>query len=143
SSLPLNLEGLSYMRAIPLGEYAIHLCPQDNVAVARCLIPAGIELTIPAGSLVVPKQVALGHKLALCDIAKGEAIYKYGQVIGFASKAIVAGEHVHVQNVAADAFARDYAYCSACPPEPLRAERRTFQGYDRGDGRYGTRNYIA
>jgi len=65
---------------------------------------------------LVPRKVNLGHKVALRDISKGEAIHKYGQVIGFASKAIVAGEHVHVHNVAADAFERDYAYCSACHP---------------------------
>ena len=131
------------MPAFPLGQFAIHLRPQDNVAVARSPIPAGIELTIPGGTLLVPKKIGLGHKVALTDISKGEAIYKYGQVIGFASKAIVAGELVHVDNVAADAFERDYAFCSACPPAPPRAERRTFEGYDRGDGRFGTRNFIA
>ena len=131
------------MPAVPLGQFAIHLRPQDNVAVARSTIPAGIELTTSSGALLVPKQIGLGHKVALTDIAKGEAIFKYGQVIGFASKSIVAGEHVHVHNVAADAFERDYAFCSACPPAPMRPERRTFEGYDRGDGRYGTRNFIA
>ncbi len=131
------------MPAFPLRQYAIHLRPQDNVAVARCAIPAGIELATPGGTLLVPRQIGLGHKVALHDIAKGAAIYKYGQVIGFASKSIVAGEHVHVQNVAADAFERDYAFCSACPPVQPRQEPRTFAGYDRGDGRYGTRNYIA
>ena len=131
------------MPAVPLGQFAIHLRPQDNIAVARSSIPAGIELTIPCGTLLVPRQIGLGHKVALTDIAKGAAILKYGQVIGFASKAIVAGEHVHVHNVAADSFERDYAFCSDCPPAPPRPEPRTFEGYDRGDGRYGTRNFIA
>ncbi len=127
----------------PLAEFAIHLRPRDNVAVARANVPAGIELTTANGVLLVPRQIGLGHKIALSDISKGEAIYKYGQVIGFASKPIVAGEHVHVHNVAADSFERDYAFCSDCPPPPIRTERRTFQGFDRGDGRFGTRNYIA
>jgi altronate hydrolase len=131
------------MPAHPLAEFAIQLRPQDNVAVARVTVPAGIELTMANGTLMVPRQIGLGHKVALGDISKGEAIYKYGQVIGFASKPIVAGEHVHVHNVAADSFERDYAFCSDCPPPPIRTERRTFKGFDRGDGRYGTRNYIA
>jgi altronate hydrolase len=131
------------MPAHPLAEFAIQLRPQDNVAVARATVPAGIELITVHGALMVPRQIGLGHKVALCDISKGEAIFKYGQVIGFASKAIVAGEHVHVHNVVADSFERDYAFCSECPPPPIRTERRTFQGFDRGDGRYGTRNYIA
>src|SRR5262249_51579525 len=89
-------------------------------------------------------RIGLGHKLALSPIDKGAAIYKYGQIIGFASKPIGPGDHVHVHNVAADAFERDYAFCRDCPPPPQQpAEKRTWMGYDRGDGRYGTRNYVA
>jgi altronate hydrolase len=88
-------------------------------------------------------RVGIGHKLALRDIRKGEAIYKYGQIIGFAGEGILAGSHVHVHNVRADVFERDYAFCRDCPPPPAPAEPRTFQGYDRRDGRFGTRNYIA
>src|SRR4051794_8737618 len=104
------------MRAVPLGQYAIQLRPEDNVAVASRNVPAGVELKGAAGVLLVPRQVNMGHKLALVDIPKGGAIHKYGQVIGFASRPIVAGEHVHVHNVSAEVFERDYAFCSACPP---------------------------
>jgi altronate hydrolase len=85
----------------------------------------------------------MGHKFALCDIAPGEAVLKYGQVIGFAGAPIPAGSHVHTHNVRADSFTRDYAFCRDCPPPPVPTETRYFQGYDRGDGRFGTRNYIA
>src|SRR5262249_38660374 len=63
--------------------------------------------------------------------------------IGFASENIAPGDHVHVHNVAADEFERDYAFCRDCPPPPAPVEKRTWMGYDRGDGRYGTRNYVA
>jgi altronate hydrolase len=70
-------------------------------------------------------------------------VRKYGQIIGFASKAIPAGSLVHVHNLKADLFERDYAFASE-QPEVLRADRpRTFQGYLRPDGRVGTRNYVA
>lgn len=131
------------MAAVALSRYAIHLRPADNVAVASRPVPAGMELETTRGTLLVPRQVALGHKIALDDIAKGQPIFKYGQIIGFASRTIAAGEHVHVHNVSADAFERDYAFCRDCPPPPQPAPPRTFQGYDRGDGRHGTRNYIA
>jgi altronate hydrolase len=69
---------------------------------------------------------------------------KYGQVIGFADGDIAPGDHVHVHNVRADVFERDYAFCRDCPPPPPRPEVEDhFDGYDRGDGRYGTRNYVA
>jgi altronate hydrolase len=70
-------------------------------------------------------------------------VLKYGQIIGFASQDIAPGDLIHEHNLSAGAFDRDYAFCRDCPPPPAPAEPRYWQGYDRGDGRYGTRNYIA
>ncbi len=131
------------MPAVPLSQVAVHLRPEDNVAVAaRTLLP-GQEFVFDAVLLAPDRRIGLGHKIAVRSIAKGEAVRKYGQIIGFASSDIPLGGHVHVHNVTADAFERDYAFCRDCPPPPGRAEARYFMGYDRGDGRYGTRNTIA
>ncbi len=136
------------MPAAPLAQVAVHLRPNDNVAVAaRALLP-GQELQVNGHVLTVQSRVGLGHKLALRPIAAGEPVLKYGQIIGFAGADIPAGGHVHVHNVRADAFERDYAFGRDCPPPPARAEPRTFLGYDRGPDRpehlrYGTRNYVA
>jgi altronate hydrolase len=119
------------------------LRPEDNIAVAARPLSRGQTVRVNGAAVALAENIGLGHKLALREIGKGEAIYKYGQIIGFASIAIPAGSLVHVHNVAADAFERDYAFCRDCPPPPVPAEPRSFQGYDRGDGRYGTRNYIA
>jgi altronate hydrolase len=131
------------MPAMVLSDVAVHLRPEDNVAVAARDLPAGLELHHGGKSLTIDKRVGMGHKLALRDITKGEPIHKYGQIIGFASHDIPAGSHVHVHNVSAEKFERDYAFCLDRPPSPAPAEPRYFQGYDRGNGRYGTRNYIA
>src|SRR5438105_15718704 len=132
------------MPAVPLSQVAVHLRPEDNVAVAARPIPPGAELRHDGTTLVTAGRVGLGHKVALRPIKKGEPVTKYGQTIGFAAEDIPAGGHVHVHNVSAAAFERDYAFGRDCPPPPARpAERRTFLGYDRGDGRYGTRNYVA
>src|SRR5262249_47926185 len=110
---------------------------------ARHLLP-GLEVRHNGSVVRLRDRVNLGHKLALCDIRKGEAVSKYGQIIGFASQDISAGSLVHVHNVAADKFERDYAFCRECPtPPPTPREQRHFMGYDRGDGRFGTRNYVA
>jgi altronate hydrolase len=91
----------------------------------------------------------MGHKFAVRPIRAGEPVYKFGQIIGFAGRDIASGEHVHVHNVKAEAFERDYAFGADRPaPLPPPAEWRTFMGYDRGPSRaahqrYGTRNYIA
>ncbi len=131
------------MPAVPLTGVAVHLRPEDNVAVAARQLLPGQEFTFGGATFTPDRRVGLGHKIAVRPVAKGEAVRKYGQIIGFASEEIPAGGHVHVHNLAADAFERDYAFCRDCPPPPAPAEPRYFMGYDRGDGRYGTRNYIA
>jgi altronate hydrolase len=131
------------MTAVPLLQVAVHLRPKDNIAVAARPLSAGLEIRDNGHTLRLSGRIGLGHKFALRNIKKGEAIYKYGQIIGFANQDIAAGSLVHVHNVAADAFERDYAFCSECPSPPTRPSPRTFMGYDRGDGRHGTRNYIA
>jgi altronate hydrolase len=132
------------MPTVALAQVAVHLRAQDNVAIAARTLPANAELQINGSVVTLERPIRLGHKVAVRPIKKGEAVYKYGQVIGFAGEDISPGDHVHVHNVRADAFERDYAFCRDCPaPPPSPAQSRTFQGYDRGDGRYGTRNYIA
>jgi altronate hydrolase len=131
------------MPAVPLEQVAVHLRPEDNVAIASRQLSAGLEVSHNGDVLMLIGRVGLGHKVALYPIKKGQAVRKYGQIIGFASKDIAPGEHVHVHNVAAEAFERDYAFCRDCPPAPSKPQPRSWMGYDRGDGRYGTRNYIA
>lgn len=76
---------------------------KDNVAVAVSDIPAGTKVTVDVGEgsveVEVKDDIPFGHKFALRDINVGEAVVKYGEVIGVASKPIRAGEHVHVHNV--------------------------------------------
>lgn len=131
------------MPAVPLSQVAVHLRPEDNLAVAARPLPPGAELEHAGRTLTVDRRIGMGHKIAVRAIKKGEPIHKYGQIIGFASEDIAAGSLVHVHNVSAEAFERDYAFCRDCPPPPAPAEPRFFLGYDRGDGRYGTRNYLA
>ena len=131
------------MSTLLLSDVAIHLRPQDNVAIATRDLSAGTELQYGEVKLHLLDPIPLGHKFALCDIAAEEAICKYGQIIGFATKRIAAGSHVHVHNVYAGHFDRDYAFCSDRPAPLPPEEPRTFLGYDRGKGRFGTRNFIA
>jgi altronate hydrolase len=135
--------------AAPLSEYAVHLRPQDNIAVCRKPIPAGTDITFDGGTVRVASAVKMGHKFAVRPVKEGDPVLKYGQVIGFAGRNIAPGEHVHVHNVKIGAFERDYAHATQVPaPLPPPAEHRTFMGFDRGPGkpghlRYGTRNYLA
>lgn len=137
------------MPAVALKSVAIHLRPNDNIAVAARPIPGDTEVQFDGRSITLPGPVRLGHKFAVRPIREGDPVLKYGQIIGFAGRDIGAGEHVHTHNVRLGKFDRDYAYATETPaPLPPPAESRTFMGYDRGPGRpdhlrYGTRNYIA
>lgn len=121
----------------------IHLSRNDNVGVARSDIAAGQALGEAA--LVARQMIPRGHKVALADIAAGDTVVKYGQPIGVASAAIRAGEHVHLHNLSMHdgGQRRDLGTFRPADPAVPDAERRTFEGYLRPDGRVGTRNYIA
>jgi altronate hydrolase len=122
---------------------AVVLRADDNVAVAARPIPKGTVLEIDGQTIEVCEPIGLGHKLALRDLEVGEPVRKYGQIIGFAARPIPAGSWVHVHNVQADLFERDYAFATQRPAVPKPDRLRTFLGYARPDGRVGTRNDIA
>ena len=118
----------------------IRLNPLDDVLIARQSLPEGLNLA--AEGILVLQPVPAGHKVAARDIAQGEPLRRYGQIIGFASKAIAAGEHVHVHNLAMGDFARDYAFGVDAKGQ-TQPNGDTFKGIVRQDGRVATRNYIG
>ena len=69
-------------------DVAVLLRGDDNVAVAARPIPKGFALDLGDRAVEVREPIALGHKVATADIADGEPVRKYGQIIGFASRAI-------------------------------------------------------
>ena len=137
------------MSTLRLDQVAVHLRPADNIAVAAKPIPPGTQLTHAGSTLTLAMPVPMGHKFAVVPIKEGDAILKFGQVIGFATRPVAPGEHVHTQNVMVKSFERDYAFGADRPaPLPPPDEYASFQGYDRGPDRpahlrYGTRNTLA
>ena len=124
-----------------LDRSAVRLHPADNVLVVTRDLSEGES----AGGVPVRASVPRGHKVAVAAIAAGEPVRKYNQIIGFATTAIEPGEHVHTHNVEFRAFQRDYAFGADVSQTRFvpEAERATFQGIVRSDGRVATRNYIG
>ncbi|GMG94066.1 altronate dehydratase family protein [Cupriavidus metallidurans] len=121
----------------------IRLHANDNVLIARGDLTLGQHL--PDLDLRVRAQVPAGHKIAARAIARGEQVRKYDTVIGVADRDIGPGDHVHSHNLRLVDFYRDPSFCSDVRPIDYvpEAERATFMGYVRPDGRVGTRNFIG
>jgi altronate hydrolase len=135
---------------VALAEVAVRLHEEDDVAVAKSNLQFGMLLALdpserPEHLVPVRRFIPAGHKVALRDLAPGAPVRRYRQVIGFASGAIPAGEHVHSHNLHAGTFDREYrAGADVSPVDYVPPEqRRLFEGYLRADGRVGTRNYIT
>src|SRR5580658_9715429 len=120
---------------------AIHLHPEDNVAVARVPIAAGTELHVDGVSVTAFDAIPAGHKIALCAIQSGEMVERYGQAIGRATAPIEAGRHVHTHNLGYEELSLHYEFPAEEKPLPALATAPAFLGYAREDGRVGTRNY--
>jgi altronate hydrolase len=119
----------------------LRLNAADDVVIATRPLTAGA--TVAEEKLVCVDAIAPGHKLAVRDLPEGAPVRRYGQIIGFASQAIRAGEHVHTHNLAFEVFERDYAVGIDVKQTPAPPQAATFEGYVRPDGRVATRNYIG
>lgn len=117
----------------------IRLNPLDNVLIARQALNEGTHLD--EENVTVSQPISSGHKVAAVRVEQGQPLRRYGQIIGFASQPIEAGQHVHVHNVEMGDFSRDYAFGVDAHETPKT--EAFFQGIVRADGRVATRNYIG
>jgi len=130
--------------ATPKGVHArvIRLHKDDDVVISLDQLVSGTR--VEQENVTVAGLIPPGHKMATRPIAPGAAVRRYGQIIGFASKAIAPGQHVHTHNLTiGDAFARDYAFSAEAKPGVKATQPASFQGIVREDGRVATRNYIG
>lgn len=120
---------------------SVRLNEVDNVITVTKATEANVDLGEVTTSVLIPR----GHKVATKDIATGEVIRKYAQIIGYASKDIKAGDHVHVENVEFRNTQAEYDFGTDIQPVEMVPEdkRDSFMGFKRPNGKVGTRNYIA
>ncbi|MGH3495614.1 MAG: UxaA family hydrolase, partial [Sciscionella sp.] len=123
----------------------LRLHVDDMVGIARRELAAGERLAIDGHQITVATDVPYGHKIALVDIASGDPVKKYGQIIGQATVDVAAGTHVHTHNLAMADFVRaSDRNVEIRSVQPLPAgQQATFQGIIRPDGQIATRNYIG
>jgi altronate dehydratase small subunit len=83
-----------------LSAFQVHA--SDNVAtLLGDATPGATILIVGPGAktgLVAREKIVMGHKIALAAIPEGEAVAKFGVVIGIAMRRIEPGEWVHLHN---------------------------------------------
>src|ERR687892_1322086 len=134
------------MARYPLTDRAIVLRDEDDVAIVKKELAGGSVLEDGATHIEVRADIKPGHKVARRAVRRGDPVRRYGQVIGFATRDIAVGDHVHSHNLDIGELSEeryqigvDVTPVDFYPPEQMRY----FDGYKREDGRVGTRNYVA
>jgi altronate hydrolase len=127
--------------ATPLQTLRLHR--RDDVVIAIAPLARGTTLETDAGPVVVERDIAPGHKIAIRAIAAGAPVRRYGHVIGEALSSIRPGEHVHVHNLRQPNGKSERELVADDAAVQRATGTRYFDGYSRPDGRVGTRNYVA
>ncbi|MFD1789728.1 UxaA family hydrolase [Sphingomonas floccifaciens] len=76
---------------------AFRIHPRDTVA-TLLEDGDGVVTVLGMGEVPLRTSIALGHKVALVDMASGDPVVKFGIPIGTASTDIARGDWVHLHN---------------------------------------------
>ncbi|MFA9275163.1 MAG: galactarate dehydratase [Candidatus Aquirickettsiella gammari] len=105
---------------------------------------------LPTGALfddglTLLEAVPQGHKVALTDIALGQAIIRYNVTIGYALRDIAAGSWIQEALVELPPARelQNLPIANRKAPDLPALEGYTFQGFRNPDGSVGTRNILA
>lgn len=121
----------------------IKIHPSDSIIIALEAISVGDKIEVDGQEITAINDITAGHKMAICNIKKGDHVIKYGASIGIAQTDIKCGEHVHVQNLRTG-LGDNLAYCYHPNGKEIELEKEdlTFQGYLRDNGDVGIRNEL-
>ena len=77
----------------------VHASEKDNLVTCVKALKAGELVLVDGREIEVKNDIPKFHKLAIAEIRRGEAVYKYGEVMGVASRDIHVGEWAHIHNI--------------------------------------------
>jgi galactarate dehydratase len=117
---------------------------RDNVAIIAN--PEGVPAStkFPDG-LTLVDAVPQSHKIALCELAKGAPVIRYGEIIGHANRPIPQGAWVREEflTLPTAPSLQELALATRTPPPPPALEGFTFEGYRNTDGTTGAKNILG
>ena len=77
----------------------VHASERDNLVTCVKAMRPGERILVDGREIEVREDIPRFHKVAIAEIRKGEAVYKYGEVMGVASRDIHVGQWAHVHNI--------------------------------------------
>lgn len=122
--------------------HLIQIDPIDNAAIVTEAAKAGEVIN----NLTLLSDIPQGHKVALKDMKRGDAVLRYGVVLGYLLQDVKKGMWIneHMLALPEQPSLRELQFMQ---PEPVvlpQPKRTTFEGYANDDGTYaGTRNILA
>lgn len=125
----------------------------DNVVTCVTEVKAGESVVYRRGdelcTLTANEDIPYCHKVAVCDIAKGSQVIKYGESLGEVSEDIAKGRWVADHNLFSvprdydsELADEDFVMCAKQSEGAPDLEAFKFWGYRRAEGRPGIRNHV-
>lgn len=121
---------------------ALKIHPSDNVIVALMNLHPNETVNVENEDFTILHQTQAKHKFAATDLAMGDPIYMYGIIVGKAVEPIQKGEvitTINVKHQSAKVEGKTETTTWTAPNVDKWIDR-TFMGYPRGDGQFGTDN---
>ncbi len=118
----------------------------DNVIVCLADLQKGEVINVDGQQFEVLQDTPRGHKIAICNLKKGENVIKYGYPIGHLTEDVMAGQWLNENNIHTNLEGLlDYEYKLVDESHNLNPNLNktlTFKGYKRKNGDVGIRNDI-
>ncbi|MNQ44374.1 Altronate dehydratase [compost metagenome] len=121
----------------------VKMHPQDNVLVALTDLGKGESVAFENETYMLKDTIKAKHKFYTSDLKAGAEIIMYGVLVGKVQNDVAKGSLMTTENLkhAAEPYQyRDVDFTWQAP-DVSKYKDRTFKGYKRNDGRYGTANY--
>jgi len=125
------------------GKTVLLIDPKDNVMVALQNLKKGDVVQRPNLDVVLQNDIKAKHKFFIKDMQPGDEVTMYGVLVGTAQEHIPLGGLMTKENIkhASNNYAYDGKEYTWAAPDVTKFINKTFNGYQRPDGRVGTANY--
>ncbi|MBC7508526.1 MAG: altronate dehydratase [Ferruginibacter sp.] len=121
----------------------LRIHPKDNVLVALHDLRKDDAIVFDNTSTILLEDIPAKHKFYLNEILLGDAVFMYGVLVGKIQTHVWPGMRMSTENLkhAADKYFYKNETVTWQPPDVSKFIDKTFNGYQRADGRVGTANY--